>query len=468
MTSLQQLTYNKLHHRLLLLSNTLFIVLYLILIYYNRYSSDDHFFVYDAKARGIIGAALFTAQTWTPRPSEMLLYNTLTRYLPEQIVLIGYGLGVIILLITALYRLMILLTKKTMAQLPEYSWQYAVLLCCSFFFSSFSIGETWFWLCSSTGYLLSVVAFLWGVIFILNKKNNFTVYLLLLLCFGYTTGAAETFAATAIFICWATLFIYIYMYRSNLNKLAELPSFKKLLFVSSLSSIALLIIYFGQGTQFRRSLLTQAGFFGTLYISAKTMAWLMLKRIPFQIPYIILFSSPFIVLGKQLVRNIFAPSIFTKKNLFLICITFFFLMYISLIPASYIMSDRGPDRSLTIIAFLLTLLFAYIFTFLGYKKHDRIGNPVTSAAIAFSSCVLIYIIIQQYSIAQHYSSEVDKRIELVLKENETGRTEPLELKTLPPSGYYYSAELSADTTFYKNTFFKQHYGLNFSCYTMAK
>lgn len=461
---MQHLSYNKLHRYLLLLSNTLFILLYLILLYFNRYSSDDHFFVYDAKARGVIGAALFTAQTWTPRPAEMLLYNTLTRYLPEQIVLIGYGLSVMFLLIAALYRLISLLIKKTAAQLPEYSLQYVVLLCCSFFFSSFSIGETWFWLCSSAGYLFSLVSFLWGIIFILNKKNNFTVYLLLLLCFGYTIGAAETFAATTIFICWVTLFIYIYIYRSSLSKLVELPSFKKLLFISSLSSIALLIIYSGQGTQFRRSLLTQAGFFDTLYISAKTMAWLLLKRIPFQIPYVLLFSAPFIGLGKQLVGNGFTPAIFTKRNLFLICITFLFLMYISLIPASYIMSDRGPDRSLTIIAFLLTLLFAYIFTFLGYKKHDQIGNSVTSAALILSSGMLIYTTIQQYSIVEQYSSEVDKRIELVLKENKKGRTEPMELKPLPPGGYYYSTELSADTTFYKNTFFKQHYGLNFSCY----
>ncbi|MBI2270445.1 MAG: hypothetical protein HYU69_08840 [Bacteroidetes bacterium] len=464
MTSLQQINNNKLHFRLLLLSNSLFIVLYFILLYFNRYSSDDHFFVYDAKTRGVIGAALFTAQTWTPRPAEMLLYNTLTRYLPEQIVLIGYGFSVMFLLIAALYRLIILLIKKTATQLPEYSLQYAVLLCCSFFFSSFSIGETWFWLCSSAGYLLSLVAFLWGIIFILNKKNNFTIYLLLLLCFGYITGAAETFAATTIFICWVTLFIYIYIYRSSLNKLQEQSTFKKLLFVSSLSSIALLMIYFGQGTQFRKSLLTQSGFFGTLYVSAKTMAWVLVKRIPFQIPYLLLFSVPFIELGKQLSRNTFAFTIFTKKNLFLICITFLFLIYISLIPASYVMSDRGPDRSLTVIAFLLALLFAYMFTFFGYKKHNRIGNSVTSATLILSSGMLIYTTINQYSIAEHYSSEVDKRIELVLKENEKGRTEPMELKPLPSSGYYYSTELSADTAFYKNTFFKQRYALNFSCY----
>jgi hypothetical protein len=442
----------------------LFLGFYWLLLYHNRYAADDYFFVYDAKVRGVIGAAVFTAQTWTPRPAEMLMYNTLTKYLPEQVVLIGYGLVALLLLVIAICKLFKAGANYLGLQLSNLNLiNYALLFCCSFFFVTISIGETWFWLCSSMGYLLSLVAFLWGLVFLINKKHTLAIYILLLMCFAYVMGAAETFAVFVLVVLWGYLVIVFYKNRGGLIKLFSDVSFKKLFVVSLVCLVILLIIYLGVGTQFRRSLLKQASVFDTFLISTKAMAFLLIKRMPDKLPYLLLFSIPFLWLGKQLIGNALAALVFSKRSLLIICISFLILTFISLIPAAYIMSDRGPDRSLTINAFLFAALFAYLFIYIGYKTYGLDIKFIIPGALLVNTSLIIFMAVQQYGVINNYSKAVDKRIEFVELENKNGRTELLELEPLPQSGLFYSAELSSDTAYYKNTFFKQRFGLKFSC-----
>lgn len=458
------LAQNKLTQRLLLLGNTLFILIYAVLIYHNRYAADDYFFVYNSKLRGVLGAALFTANTWTPRPSEMLLYNSITKYFSEQVVLIGYGVVTLILLIIAVYKLVKLGLEKIELQLqPLTRFNFTLLICCAFFFTTISIGETWFWLCSSAGYLLSSIAFLWGFILLLNKKQNILTYILLLACFVYVTGAAETFAATVLIILWITIFVYVYLYKSELKRLTKNTFFTKAAVVLLVCTPLLIDIYLNTGTRFRQSLLIQASLLDTFYFSARTMGYLIINILPLKLPLLVLFSTPFLLIGKQLAQNVGFQTIFSNKAFAKIALLFVAVNYISFIPAAYIMSDRGPDRSFTFNAFLLVLMSIYFFIYLGTKiKTDKLGLIVKAALIAIA-VVLIYTGVSQYAITKNYAANIDERIELVTKENKKGRTELLMLPPLPPSGFFYSAELSADTAYYTNTFFKMRYDLNFNC-----
>ena len=93
---------------------------------------------------------MYTAQTWTPRPAEMLLYNILVKYLTQQMALVTYGSIVMILLVVGLYKLLQLLAKAFKLKIAVgILFNFSILFSMAFFFSSVSIGETWFWLCSS-------------------------------------------------------------------------------------------------------------------------------------------------------------------------------------------------------------------------------------------------------------------------------------------------------------------------------
>ena len=455
---------DKLISGFLWLCSVLFLLLYIILLYYNRYAADDYFFVYNAKLRGVFGAALFTAQTWTPRPTEMLFYNFLTKYFSEQVVLISYGASVMGLLLAVVYRLLGLGSKHLDLHLPiRRRINYSILFSCSFFFASVSIGETWFWLCSSFGYLLSLVAFLWAMDLLLNKKNDWRTYFFLILCITYVGGAAETFAAFSLIVCWIFVFILCFRRKFLFIQLKQDILFKKLAVISCLSIVGLVFIYFGPGTQFRKSLLTQASVVSTSIIAAKTLAYLLVKKFPFKILTLVLFSSPFFLLGNRVGKTKLSQKVFSRITLLKFSALVFFLVFISLVPACYIMSDRGPERSFTIVSFLFTLLAAYLFTLIGYKTKTNQMKPIAVFFLGMSAVFLSYTISKLLPASKAYANAVDERIVFVQKENEKGRRELLQLEPLPPSGFYYSAELSNDTADYKNTFFKQRYDLKFNC-----
>ncbi len=129
-----------------------FSLLYLFLVFNNRYAADDHWFVYNAKLRGIIGAEKFVYETWTPRPTEILLLNTLSVFLPEKTVIVLYGLSVFVLLFFIVRNYLTLICKSFKIEISKSDLLiFSFVFISLFFFSCFSIDETWFWLCSSMG-----------------------------------------------------------------------------------------------------------------------------------------------------------------------------------------------------------------------------------------------------------------------------------------------------------------------------
>jgi len=450
--------------RLLVLNNLLFSGLYCLLLFFNRYAADDYYTVFNARTRGILGSTWYIYQTWTPRPAAVFLSSALTGHFQERSVLIGYGLIVLFLLATAAFKLLQFFCKKAEIHFSNFVlFNFSALFCCAFFFSSVSIAETWFWFCSSIAYLFSLAAFLWGLVFLLNGKTNVINSVALSVCLVYVMGAAESFGVFVMLLCVAGILLFIYRFRKNTRELKNSHLFKMLFSITCFSLIALSFIYFGTGTQSRKAMLRQAAFIETFYLPARTMIYLFILKIPTKLPLLVLFSIPFSWAGNQLKNNLLASLLFTSKSLRIACVGFLVLSYSALLPACYIMADRGPERSFTINSFLLVLLFIYLFAYLGYKIKDKRVMLITASGLSLSSGLLIFSIVWQLNSAPLYANAVDKRIEVVKAENKKGRTASLDLEPLPPNGFYYSAELSPDTNFYNNVFFRKGLGLNFSC-----
>lgn len=461
---------NPVYYTLPLLSvfNLLFVTLYVILVWHNVYAADDYFFVYNAKFRGVIGAVLFTAKTWTPRPAEMLLYYTLVKYSPEHFALVSYGIAVFALLGVSVYKLVKLILRNTAIALTNFEIiNYVLLFVCLFFFICISIGETWFWLCSSAGYLLSLIAFLWGLIFLLSKKTNVFNSVLLILCFVYVMGAAETFAVLVVALLFILLVIQIFNCQFQLQELKNNIFFRKVFIVCSISLITVLVIYYSEGATFRKSILKQASMGDTLILSIKAMAHLVIRFTTEKLLYAVLFSIPFILIGKKISESSVLNQYFTKKIFLTISILFLLITFTSFIPAAYIMSDRGPDRSLTVNAFLLSLFFVYLSVFIGYYINTKYLLNAVLGCIVFNIIFMGYTLFIESGKTKIYSEAVKKRAAYVVKENLSNRRALLTLPPLPSPGFYYPAELTSDTADYRNQFFKQYFNLKYSVKLMA-
>ncbi len=445
----------------LFLNTFLFLCFYCFLLFFNRYAADDYFFVSTARSKGISGLLSFAYLNWTSRPSVMFLMGVFGNYFQERTALIIYGSLTLLLLVLAIQKLFRLMSNSQMQFLT-----YSTLFCQAFFFASVSIGETWFWLCSSLSYLLSLVAFLWGLVFLFNGKRNSSTWILLLLSCVYVIGAAESFAVFVFMLCIAALLFAIFASGKNtIIRTKETMNLLliKLIVVSLFFLIGLSFIYFGPGTQIRKTILRQAGFIETLYLPVRTMVYLAVKKLPSKLPLLLLFTTPFAQLGSGLKNTLTAERLFNSKSLIRILLLILLLIYFSLLPACYLIADRGPERSFTIVSFLLVILFCYLAAYWGYKIQDRIQRPLLLIALTCSSLVLAVLLTLQFRIAPAYSRALDKRIGRVAEEKKTGRKEVLNLDPLPPSGYYYSAELAPDTAYYSNRYFRLEQGLNFNC-----
>jgi len=308
------------------------------------------------------------------------------------------------------------------------------------------------------------------MVLLISKQKAWFQIILLMICFGYVMGASESFAVFVLFLCVSTLVLWTIPKRADLNSLFQNPRFQKLLFITCFSILIFSFLFFGPGTQHRKSVLRQAGLFDTFFLPARTLVYLFIRKITMKLPLLIVFVSPFFAAGtklkwieNKLKADSYVIKLFSKKSLALATFLMLALNYLALMPACYIMSDRGPERSFTVNSFLLLVYFIYLSLYAGvHLKSKRIVPfQVVTALAAF--LFLSYSLVTQLKSAPVYSKSIDDRIVLVQKENQEGRKKVLDLEPLPSSGYYYSAELSPDTSFYTNVFFKQYFGLNYNC-----
>lgn len=137
------------------------------------------------------------------------------------------------------------------------------------------------------------------------------------------------------------------------------------------------------------------------------------------------------------------------------------LLFILILPASWILYELAPDRALSQVSLLLTIYSSFVFFYIGYKvkMEKKFSERIVSVALVLTVFVLSFHIYNQYSITSKFADEYDKRIKYVMQENSLGRKNTVFFEHLPPSGMIYSDELSADSL--SNIPFEKTYGLKF-------
>ncbi len=450
---------NKWQNNLILAANLLFLLLFFILSYYNRFAVDDYYHIHDEHVFGIWGGVLEGYYHWGGRWTSYLLWDLLYHFHEYPLALFLYSFTVIIFFILAIY---ILLRRAfdffEITSSKFIILNYSILFSAFTFLISYNKGEIWFWAQSTAMFMFSIIAFLFGLGIIAGKRSKPHHFILLAIYFIYAGGASETYALFYILFLLTSCCCLVFNKENALVRNIKERALWKILFSLAFLITSFLISYTAPGNAIRATWLPEPSFSQTFFITLKSIGKLILFKLPIQLLWIKLFSIPCIYLGYLHGKNKQKlPYSFFYKKFVISLLILVLLAYCLMFPACYVLSEMGPDRSLSQVV-LLTSIFCATWAFiLGYRCVDRANilryfSYVATGAIISS---LIVITILQFNTVSAYANTLDKRTAGLLKLQSKRNTNTVTLKALPPSGFLYSAEISPDTSYFGN----EHYRL---------
>ncbi|MGZ4054628.1 MAG: DUF6056 family protein [Bacteroidia bacterium] len=444
----------------------LFIFLFIMLSFYSRLATDDYYFIWDVRNHGIITGVTSQYMAWCGRFSATFFMDLFYKWFDiNQSYYFLLPLVSFVLLVTGIYYLLNNIFRKykiTISILQKWllSFSFVALL----FFLSFDIAETWFWYCALSSYLWSIIAFVWGVAFLIETRKVFYSTTASLFCFIYVGGSSEIYSV--IFgLALTVLLACQFRKHKNLKDFLKLSFSKKLLLVYIVLAIAFIIFLIAPGNYLRDGLFPKHEILRSFFIAAKSIVKFLVFYFPFKIFYIILFASPFLFLGNQLQSEKINYLTISFRQFFIRTTVFFAILFlIFFLMVAYVMVETGPPRVSFLLSFLLSVYCSILFFYLGYKAVFSIKNIdlIGFASACIGVILMTFFIIDQFTIVRKYSEANKMRIEQINSLNKTTQKDTLIiLQKLPESGMVYSAEISSDTSHFTNRELRLGYNLKY-------
>lgn len=442
----------------------LFLILYFILSIHSRIAGDDYFYLWLKNTFGAWDGMIYQYNQWSGRWAThwigcaMISHWRNPYFLP---IVNFFTLGVLYFSLKIGFEIITALLKITIDNIiiPPL----IILLITTFFFTSFSIGETWFWYIIILTYLWSIIAFIFLLDLIFSFQNNFQTILFIIVCSAYIGGASESYALIFLFSLSAIL---LYRKKLNIDKFFTAIDYKLILAFSVLL-LSFSFSYFAPGTEIRHSLLPHTPLLEKLQVFSKSYIKYFLYYLPDKIIYLLLFSIPWLYFGSQYLKNSFKEKEVIKiiKNITLL---FLVLLAITLLPTSFIMSETGPGRSLSIVSILTVIYYSILFSLLGiFIDPNKILNRILFASLSLVSILfLIFTIYFQSIITKHFSQACDERLQSIDAALKNNLYSTLELNKIPPEGMLFWDELSKDSSYFTNKHLKD--GLNLPFHVKLK
>lgn len=440
----------------------LFIVLLVILSKNARLAADDYFFINLSNTFGPLKGAILQYNTFSGRflthivSCYLLQFSNSSYFLPIYFCLtfliLYYAISAIYFKIYSLY---------SIEELKFNSDFTPLLFLSTFFFSSFSIGESWFWFISTTTYLWNIIAALILINIVLKNKLKIASYFLIVSCSIYIGFSSESFAL--IYLALILFFIGREVAVKNVESVIKSRTVRILFFIFLIIISSLLVSLLSPGSQTRNNLLIVHSFSEKLIIIAKSIVKIFIFYLPYKLLYFSILSLPWLVFGRfiQLEKSYSRKTIW--KNIFRLCLWTFFLILICTLPTAFILGELGPPRSLLILSLVFTTFFAVLFSLLGMLiVKEKIISRINYFALSVSIIFLIYELIYQYHITKIYADAYDDRVEHLSQLKKDSTISLIKVVPLPDCGMLYNAEYSTDTAYFVNQHWKMGLALNFN------
>lgn len=455
------------HILLFWLAVALFVALYLILSYHNRLAADDFYYLANYPKVGVWGCMEYLYRTYSARWSAYLFTGAVVSFTPFRMSLLVFHLATMVSLIAVIsliiHQILNIRLKHSM-KWPE-RVLYATLAVIGLFFTSYSIGETWFWVVQVCTYLWSLIMSLGLIYLFLNRRPNWIHYPLIILASLFIGGASESYALVNLFLMGSFLF-FAYFHFSRFPQLHFVTTKalnQKLMVAMVCLLVGFAITMVAPGNGVRYEALPHPSKAMLLWIQMKSFIKIVFIRTPLNLPWLILFGTPWFLLGHRLQdqSRLISLSLFIKSTLPYL-VGYLLLVFIFLIPTSLILAEIGPDRALSLVSFFVTLSFSAVLFWAGNRLRVsvgvvnwlKIGMPVVMVA------VLAFYVVNQEQTVSAYARSYDRRMDY-LKALPKG-AEPqsvVTLDSLAPSGMLYSAEITTNPTHFLNQFLKEARGV---------
>lgn len=464
---------NRQYFFLLTIVCILFLLLFFVLSYFNRLAVDDFYYLGGYAERGVWGCMRDLYNGYSGRWTAYLLTGWIVSLHQFNLYHFVFNCITILLWVMIIYSLIrkIIVKKLNLNFSKKLNLLFAVILICSLFCSTYNIGETWFWLVQVCSYLWSIMMTLVLLTILLEEKFRTVHIFLIIISSVFIGGASESFALINIFLLsFYLIFSYTSLKKYDWVFLPKNASINKKIFLALVFLLAsFTITMLAPGNENRYEALPKVSAFQTIWIQVKSFIKITLIKTPLKLHYLLLFSFPWLILGNffsvhsQKV-NVYSLLPVIKKYFFVLLV----LIFIFLIPTSFIMSELGPDRALAQISFLVTFCFAALFFIVGYKVEirEKLFRPLRILSIVFSIGILSYHLADQFYITKKYAEAYDQRMEMLKTLDRAGQKNTVELQPLLFSGMLYSAEISDDTTHFSNYFLE--YSLHLKYHTKRK
>lgn len=446
---------------LLWAATTVFVALYAILSYNNRLAADDLYYLANYPKVGVWGCMEYLYLTFSGRWSAYLFTGAVVSISHLKWTLFIFHLFTLVSLITILSLILHqILNIRLKFKLKKHEiLLYTIITVMGLFFTSYSIGETWFWVVQVCTYLWCIIMSMVLIYTFLNKKTLRTNYFLITIAALFIGGSSESYALINLFLLGGYLFFanirfqklpFLYLHTSkNLNiKLSIAIIFLLIGFVITMTA---------PGNGVRYDALPHPSKAMLVWIQMKSFIKIAFIRIPLNLPMLLLFCTPWLILGNRL-QNKAAVISFAQliKSALPFIFTFLVLIFIFLVPTSFIMAELGPDRALSFISFFITLSLSAGLFWVGRRLY--IGDKTIKMLKIEISVVMIILLtyhsINQQKITSTYAQSYDERNSYLETAKQKTNNSRIIVDSLKPSGMLYSAEITSNPNHFSNQFLK--------------
>ena len=430
-----------------MIGNSLFILVYLALCFHNRIAIDDFYFLSLAKEFDPIEAMIVERSAWSARWPSVLLDQIVLSFHPSRWYLFLFGSMAMFLFILSVDRILRRLFSPEDRNTDRWMRLHlSIFIVSAIFHSTFSIGQTWFWLCSACTYLIGAIMLLLGISTFIGRKHSGIDMIICCIAFLYVGGSSEPLAVFVL----AVLLLLLLLPRSR----SAIP-LRTLVIAFASCLIGFAILYSAEGNFKRASHFQDISIAHAALLNVKMSALIILRELPSILPVVVLFSIPIGLLLAR--RKVFATG---RRELWgrILPILFLFLasIYFFQLPITFATQDLGADR--TLFPLVIFAIAAFVWTFLHLRPIlDRSRVPTVRSALFAAMLLNGYTLIDQLKVLPAYASAYDERMEML--EGMTETTGTIIVDPLPPSGLLLSAEISTDPSYFANQHLRLGLGL---------
>lgn len=419
---------------LITLQAILFILFLLVTFFFNRFAADDYYFIGELRTTPFNEIYSNLYYNWNGRWTFNFLallflkLNHLSFFLPL------YNFISVGILYTGLFRLINSLNGYYQLNLTKKNvFTYAAITLSILFFCTMSASDTWLWYTSSIAYLWSTSALFWGVSIFFTKQKRLSDYILYGLSAIYIGGSTEPLT---LFIILALL---LFIIKTKKNAISSIGI--------GIITVSFSINYLSPGTLFRDEITPSLGFVDfILYTGYGSIKFLLFSIHKTFIPALFL-GLPVYFLGTK-TKFYLAVNFNPLTSLFKSLMLILSIVVLNQLIVIYALGSLPPDRStITSSIAIAIILIRYLFLLgMYHPKKSKYIEYILLLNVLTLLCFNIYF----YDAHHNYAKAVDQRLENILE----SKSNPIEVKSLPYSGYIYSSEITTESNHHKNQHLK--------------